>query len=728
MAFGRYVEGLALIALAFVPIGAASYAWRERLLTGWTGAAARLAEFSIGLATVLCVSEALGAVHLFRLAAMATAMAIVGFAGLSLARQSSHRSITTTDSQLVGRTVSKPSPPGAKVVAIVAVSTVMADWATRIVDAYNHGMTSADTLWYHMPFAARFVQQGTIVPIHYFDDGSATAFFPANSELLHALGIMFMGNDVLSPLINLGWLAIALLAAWCVGSPFGVAPVTLTGVAMLLATPGLVATQPGGAYDDIVGLALLLSCAALLLTAAAHGGPTRVFGQAVAALAAGIALGTKFTFIAPVGAFTVGVWALARRGKRLSEGGVWIILVVVTGGFWYVRNFFAVGNPLPSLALKLGPLALPSPAVTIPSSTFADFLTSAKWWHRYFLPGLRLSFGPAWWALLTLAAAGLILGALNGSGRMSKMIACVGIVTAAAFVVTPQYLAILGVPVGFVYNVRYVDPALALGLVMLPLSAMLRQRGRAWWLLGGYAAILAVTQFDGTLWPTDLLAQRFAPPIGGIDSLIGLLLGAVVLGTGLILFVRGRRWVKVPSTFAKIGITIVVVIAGFGLQQFYLRNRYVQVNPVLNFTEREHISDSRIAVIGTLAQLQYELYGQSLSNYVQYLGRTAPHDGYLPITSCSLWRQTLNSGHYQYVVISTGFVRERKLVFTTPFSYLVWTRTDPASTLVRRVVGYVSNNGGATQYLGLSLFRLNGPLNPGGCSAPALRHVVSTPG
>lgn len=726
MAFGRYVEGLGLLVLAFVPIGAASYAWRQRLLRSWTGAVARLAEFIIGMAAVLCVSEALGAVHLFRLVAMAPVMAIVGVAGWSLARQNSPRSIPPTESQLVGRTAAGPSPPAAKVVAIVAVSVVMADWATRIVDAYHHGMTTADTLWYHMPFAARFVQQGTILPIHYFDSGTATAFFPANSELLHALGIMFMGNDVLSPVINLGWFAIALLAAWCVGGPFGVAPVTLTGVAMLLATPGLVATQPGGAYDDIVGLALLLSCAALLLTAATYGEPTRVLGQAVAALAAGIALGTKFTFIAPVAAFTVGVWVLARRGKRLSEGGVWILLVVVTGGFWYLRNLFAVGNPLPSLALKLGPLALPSPADTIPSSTVAHFLTSAKSWHRYFLPGLRLSFGPAWWALLTLAAAGLILGALKSSGRMSKMIAWVGIATAAAFVVTPQYLAILGAPVYFVYNVRYVDPALALGLVMLPLTAMLRHRSRAWWLLGGYATILGVTQLDGTLWPTDLLAQRFAPPIGGIDSLIGLLVGVVALVAGLVWFLRGRNWVKVPSTFAKISVTVVVVIAGFGLQQFYLRNRYAQVNAVLNFTEREHISDSRIAVVGTLAQLQYELYGQFLNNYVQYVGRPAPHDGYLPITSCSLWRQTLNAGHYQYVVISTGFVRERRLIFTTPFSYLVWTRTDPASTLVRRVVGYVSSGGG-TQYLGLSLFRLNGQLNPSGCSAPGLRHVVPTP-
>ena len=407
---------------------------------------ARLAEFTIGIATIVCVSEGLGAVHLFRLFALAPAMAIVGVAGWCLGRRSSDRAIRTTEPQDLERTVPKASPPVATFVAIVAVSVLVADWATRIVSAYHYGMSTVDTLWYHMPFAARFVQQGTILPVHHFDAGSATAFFPANSELFHALGIVFMGNDVLSPLINFGWMAIALLAAWCVGRPFGVASVTVTGVAMLLATPGLVATQPGGAYDDIVGPALLLSCAALLVSAVAYGGSTRASGQAVAALAAGVALGTKLTFIAPVGALTVGIWVLARHGKRLREVGVWILLVVVTGGFWYPRNLIAIGNPLPSLAIKVGPFRLPSPAVTTASSTIAHFLTNGSAWRRYFLPGLRLSFGPAWWAVLTLASAGLILSALTGPSRMSKMIAYVGPATAVAFVVTPQYLAALGVP------------------------------------------------------------------------------------------------------------------------------------------------------------------------------------------------------------------------------------------------------------------------------------------
>ena len=163
-------------------------------------------------------------------------------------------------------------------VAVLAVALVAADWATRTIDAYHHGMTTPDTLWYHLPQAARFVQDGSIIPLHFFDLGLVTAFYPTNSELFHGMGILLMGNDVLSPALNSCWLALALLASWCVGRPYGVGAVTLCGVAALMATPSLVATQPGGGYDDIVGLALLLACAAILINNHAASGRNRLVG------------------------------------------------------------------------------------------------------------------------------------------------------------------------------------------------------------------------------------------------------------------------------------------------------------------------------------------------------------------------------------------------------------------------------------------------------------------
>ena len=49
----------------------------------------------------------------------------------------------------------------------------------------------------------------------------------APGAVIAAVGIVALGNDALSPLLNLGWLAVALLSAWCLGRPWRVETETL---------------------------------------------------------------------------------------------------------------------------------------------------------------------------------------------------------------------------------------------------------------------------------------------------------------------------------------------------------------------------------------------------------------------------------------------------------------------------------------------------------------------
>ena len=66
----RYLEGIALLLAALVPLHSASYLWRVRLLGEWSGAVARLAEIMTDLTVFICVSEILGSLHLYRIAPM----------------------------------------------------------------------------------------------------------------------------------------------------------------------------------------------------------------------------------------------------------------------------------------------------------------------------------------------------------------------------------------------------------------------------------------------------------------------------------------------------------------------------------------------------------------------------------------------------------------------------------------------------------------------------------
>jgi hypothetical protein len=683
---GRYVEGVLLFVVALGPLHTATYLWRSKLLPAWKGAQARLAEIIVDVTVVVCVCEVLGSVHLYRLAPVVIALALVGLGGIWGATQ--FRSGPPDHAEVAPRVQTTTSAPRiANAAALVAVSVVLAEWSTRTVAAYRHGMYSVDTLWYHMPLAARFAQDGSITALHYTDAQADTVFYPASSELLHSFGIVLMGNDVLSPLLNSLWLGLALLASWCIGKRFGVAPITLTGSAILFATPGLVATQPGGAYDDIVGVALLLSSVALLLNAQELSLRSTRVAWVLAAAAAGLAIGTKYTFIGPVVALTAGIGFLAPRGRRVPSVGLWLLVLLLVGGFWYGRNFVAVGNPIPTLHLKLGPISLPSTHLTTPTSTFAQFMFDSRWWHQYFIPGLRLSFGPAWWALLGLSLLGLVLAVITGE-RFQRILGAVGLVSGVIFLVTPQFLAILGVPVYFVDNVRYNDAAVVLGLVLLPINPMLSAWRRARWVLLAYGAILVATQFDASIWPTTFFSQKFFPPVRGSDSLLGLILGVALLAIGAAVGLsrsEPRRWrVSAP---AWIVLSVVVVIVGFPLQQMYLRDRYVTktasfVAPVYSWFQ--DVNNARVGVAGPLAYLQYPFYGRSLTNHVQYLGVRGSHGAWSELSSCQEWQTAIREGHYSYIIV-TNWAQNTK---QAPSAEMKWIEASGDAKLILQGTGY----------------------------------------
>ena len=114
-----------------------------------------------------------------------------------------------------------------------------------------------------MPFSAEIAQSGSTTGLHHTDTVFVNWFYPQNSELLHAIGILLSERDTLSLFLNLGWLAVALLAAWCAGRPYGRGPLTVAAAAIVLECHTLVVREPGAAKNDAVAAALLLAAAAI---------------------------------------------------------------------------------------------------------------------------------------------------------------------------------------------------------------------------------------------------------------------------------------------------------------------------------------------------------------------------------------------------------------------------------------------------------------------------------
>ena len=145
--------------------------------------------------------------------------------------------------------------------------------------------------------------------------------------------------------------------------------------------------------------------------------------------------------------------------------------MLVTGGYWYLRNLFAVGNPIPFTAF--GPLGLPTPerrSSCGPGFSVAHYWNDPDVWKDWFVPKLAEELGPLWPLVLIAMVGGGVYRRLAGREPILRALGAVGRLTAFAYLVTPLTAGgEEGEPIAFEWNIRYLAPAVAIGLAILPL-------------------------------------------------------------------------------------------------------------------------------------------------------------------------------------------------------------------------------------------------------------------
>ena len=237
---------------------------RERLLPRFEGAPACLATVVLALALLLWAAEILGTVSLFKPVPYLLLVAVAGAAPWNSCRGTRGRGSSATSQQVgCGRTL--PRDLWSRSWWRPSRSRHFA-WDAK--PQLSAGMTGFDSTWYHGPFAAGFFQSGNTIDLHFIAPQFLAWFYPANGEIFHATGMLAFGRDLLSPLLNIGWFAGCLLASWCIGRPYRVAPWSLALGAIALSVPAL-SDQAGEARNDIVGIFFLLAAVAIAVNASA---------------------------------------------------------------------------------------------------------------------------------------------------------------------------------------------------------------------------------------------------------------------------------------------------------------------------------------------------------------------------------------------------------------------------------------------------------------------------
>jgi hypothetical protein len=533
----------------------------------------------------------------------------------------------------------EPRPRGRGLVwslaALAAVAVTVAQWATGTWIAVRHGMLYGDTLLYHGPEVARFVQGGSPLDASYGYADPVANFYPMNSELLPAVSVVLLGYDSLLPFINLIWLGVAFLSAWCLGRPYEMERQAVCLVAIVFVAPLLVSSQPGGIYNDIVVAALLLAAGALLVC-----GADRWPAVLVPATAAGVALGTKFTAAAMVGALTLVVPWFAPRGRRVATLAAWTATLLLLSGVWFLRNLIETGNPLPGVEVSVGPLELPNPRMP-DSFGIVEYLDVPGVWANTFRPGLESGFTQGWWLLASLVILSIALGIAVPPSRPVRLLALVAGAGLVAYLFTPRSGGgIEEIPTYFPSNLRYVTAPVAMGLALLPLSRPARRlfvRPEAAAIPIG--AFLTVLLLDGV--------DRYATVqvVSGLAVVMAVAVAAGATRLGPL----GRRPVLVAG--AAVGLLALVSLGAWRVERSYIQKRYVELPVSLG---NELPGDARVGAVGGGAT--YQFFGPTLNRSVERIGRTYDDGSFVPIESCETWVRAVREGGYDYLYLTPRLV------------------------------------------------------------------------
>lgn len=714
---GSYIGGCLAVVGILCAVGLGGYWLRRWIVPEFSGALARLADVTIAVALLVLSLELLGTLSILRLGWIVVVCIGVGLLAALIGWRKAPRD---------GHQI--PAPPvrtAALLIALGVASFTVAEWTFPAQLSLDQGMFGGDTTWYHMPFAARIAQEHSTVHLHFTDPLRLAAwFYPQSSELIHAAAIVIFKSDWLSTLINLAWLAIALLAAWCVGRPYKVGPATLVAGALVLDSGVMIQTQPGEGRNDIMGLAFLLAFAAFLINGHQRRAPAAGAVQdaperdaplldrgplALAGIAAGLAVSVKLTFLIPVVAMAVGMVIFSGRGRRLTTAWVLGLSAFVVGGYWYVRAAIKTGgNPIPQTGW--GPLHLPKPAQMPldPRSRFAvsHYLFNTTVYRKWFFPQLDNALGPLFPLILVMALAAVVYVGFRSRNVILRVIAAAALLTAVVYLFTPLTAAGKeGSPTGFFTNTRYLMPGLVLALTLLPLARLLRAPdSRAWRTLLFLTAVYAITVLTTPRW--------YAGYIVGTVFLT-LVLVWTPAGLGL-LRARGRASRGVVA-LAAAAVLLLAVVLGRAQEVQYYDHHYTRSTLFLQeggprkayaFARRQSGKRIGIAGSGEIFFGQYGFYGANLDNYVQYIGVPGPDGAYRLATSCPQFRRRVNAGHYDYLIVSRYTQDSRKAPYWYPI--YAWLKTAPRLKLLISEPNVTPE----PDYV----FQVNGPLDPAECA------------
>lgn len=217
-----------------------------------------------------------------------------------------------------------------------------------------------DGLYYHLPAIHEWIMAGRVMFI-----GNMPyvpyANFPMGVELFSFFAYFLLGTDKLVNGCNLWYWPLAFLALAVIASRLGARGVwRLVAGALIVGVPVFVCQSASCYIDPGFASAVMAAIAAACVFLFDKKRPAR-WNAVLLGAAVGLALGSKGTGVPHTVAFMAAVLCGAfvvhgsRRWKQwLPRFGLVVLVTLLVGGYWYVRNTIRGGNPVYPIQVKFG--------------------------------------------------------------------------------------------------------------------------------------------------------------------------------------------------------------------------------------------------------------------------------------------------------------------------------------------------------------------------------------
>jgi hypothetical protein len=453
-----------------------------------------------------------------------------------------------------------------------------------------HPPVEYDSLTYHLFFPARWLQDHRISILQTPFGEQAPAYAPSNAELFFLWLMIPFHGDLLARAGQFPFYCLTALSLYAIARKWGSTPGDALYAPALYLVARPIVEQVVGADIDLAFAATFVAATYLALVAYET---RRRSDLVLCGVALGLWFGTKYIALA-YGPLLLALVVV--EGFRAESA--WILPGIAVWALpWYIRNWVVAGSPIYPSSLAVGRFTI------APGAFGAAALKNSGWQHlsdvALLPPIVQQAFGAD---LLTIAAVPFALGAWCLAKNRQWLRLAVTLAMPVALIGVFWY----GIPFNNSLSARYMFPAVALALLLVPSALQ----------LGGVTrTLLRIALVGGVVWlavfSTDaLVSQSYLHYYAAI---------AVVTALGWALL-RGR-----PAL--QLGLLGAIVAATFGYSVSRCSTDGCEWLNLSQFTRPtmfdgwtwvdQHATNSTIAYTGN--NIPYRLLGPTFDRRVYYV-------------------------------------------------------------------------------------------------------------